>query len=139
MDTPQKVEIGKLTAGFEFPPVTFQLDNEGIKKYLNAVEDKQEIYEQLSTVPPMAIAALAMTAISTAMTLPAGTIHVSQNLDFITMSRPGEKLTSHARVNRNVERGKLHMLTIGINVLNRNQLVVLTGEIGFILPPTAKD
>lgn len=139
MGTHEKVDIENLTAGYEFPPAGFQLDSETMKKYLDAVEDKNDIYEQLHAVPPLAISALAMSAMFTAMTLPAGTIHVSQNLDFITLAKPGEKLTSYAKVNRNVERGKLHMLTIGIKVLNQNKTTVLTGETSFILPQAAKD
>ena len=66
--------------------------------------------------------------------MPPGAIHVSQDLQFLSLIGIDETLTSHARVNRKVERGKFHMLTIGIDVKNQKQITVLSGETSFILP-----
>ncbi len=134
----QKVEYEKLASGYEFAPASFRIDNERVKAFLDAVDDRNRIYEEYEIIPPMAVAALAMTAMSSGLTLPPGAIHVSQNLEFINAVGIGEKLTSHARVNRKVERGKFHMLTIGINVLNQRKETVLSGETGFILPLAAE-
>ncbi len=135
----QKIEYEKLTAGYEFVPASFRLDSERVMKYLNTVEDRNRIYEEHQIIPPMAMAALAMAAMSSGLTLPPGAIHVSQNLEFIDVVRIGEKLTSYTRVNRKMERGKFHMLTIGINVLNQQKATVLSGETSFILPLAATE
>jgi hypothetical protein len=135
--TESKIEYEKLSTGYEFPPAGFRLDGEKVAAYLNAVEDHNRIYEEQQVVPPMAITALAMAALSAAMVLPPGSIHVSQTLEFVRAVSIGEELTSHARVNRKVERGKFHMLNIGINVVNRQKTTVLSGETGFILPLAA--
>lgn len=132
--TQPKIEYEKLTVGYEFAPAEFQLDEERVTDYLWAVSDDTSIYEENGVVPPMAIAALAMAALSTGMVLPDGTIHVSQDLEFSELASIGEKLTSHARVNRKVERGKFHILNIGINVTNQENTKVITGETSFILP-----
>jgi acyl dehydratase len=137
-DTPLKIEYKDLAAGYEFPPAGFLLDGEKVKEYLAAVEDDIPIYGEQRVVPPMAVAALAMTALSAALVLPPGTIHVSQDLAFVTPARPGETLTSRARVERKVERGRFNMLTIGIKVTSEAGAVIMSGETGFILPPEGK-
>jgi len=82
----------------------------------------------------MAVAALAMMAMSEKFELLPGTVHVSQQLDFMNIVEIDDTLTSYCRVSRKVARGKFQMLTIGIKVLNQRQDNVLAGEIGFILP-----
>ena len=96
-------------------------------------------YEEQGIVPPMAIAALSMAAMSELITLPPGAIHVSQELQFLDTVSVDEDLTSQAKVNRKVERGNIRMLTIGINVLNQQKSTVLTGETSFILPSAATE
>ena len=130
----RKVTYEELTTGYEFPPATLSLDKKLVTDYLNAVEDGNAIYDENKVVPPMAVAARAMIAMASAMVLPAGTIHVSQEVSFTNLAKVGEILTSRARVSRRVERGKLHMLTISIEVVNRDATPVTTGETSFILP-----
>ena len=132
--TQQKTDYGELTTGYEFTPVVLRPDGETVAAYLSAIEGDKRIYEEDKLVPPMAVAALAMAAMSTGLSLPPGAIHVSQEFQFLSTVSINETLTSLARVNRRVERGKFHMLTVGINVLNQKQMTVLTGETSFILP-----
>jgi len=133
---PPAIEYEKLTPGYEFAPASFQMDSERVTAYLGAVGDQSSLYKEKNITPPMAMAALAMAALATGLTLPPATIHVSQSLEFKELVSIGEKLTSYARVNRKMERGKFHLLTIGINVLNQHKATVLCGETTFILPLT---
>lgn len=130
----EKIDLGKLITGFGFPPTTLKLDAGKISVYVKAIEDTTRIYEDNNVVPPMAVAALAMAAMGRQMELPPGSIHVSQEFEFADIVKLGEILTSYAMVKRNVARGKLHMLTIGINVVNQEKNTVVSGETGFILP-----
>ena len=82
----------------------------------------------------MAIAAYAMAVLSQGISLPPGTIHVSQELEFIDTVSVNDSLTSHARVGRKQSRGKFHLLAIDLNVFNQNQQAVLAGKTTFILP-----
>jgi acyl dehydratase len=132
----QEIAYEKLVSGYEFAPTSFCLDNEMVKTYLKAVGDQNAVYQGESIVPPMAIAALAMAAMSAGLALPSGAIHVSQTLEFMDIVKVGENLTSHAKVNRKIERGKFHMLTVGIDVLNQRKAKVISGETSFILPLT---
>ena len=132
--TQKKIDYKELAAGYEFEPAGFRLDDEAVSAYLEAVEGDKSIYEEKRMVPPMAIAALAMAAMAAGLSMPPGAVHVSQDLQFLSMVSIDEVLTSFAKVNRKVERGKFHMLTIGIKVLNQEQAAVISGETSFILP-----
>ncbi len=130
----QKIDYEKLTTGYEFEPSGFSIDNVAATKYLDAVDGSKGIYGKNNTVPPMAIAALAMTAMAEGLSMPPGAIHVSQDIQFLNPVIINENLTSYARVNRVVKRGKIHMLNIGVNVVNERNISVLAGETSFILP-----
>jgi acyl dehydratase len=130
----QKIDYEKLTTGYEFEPSGFSIDDVAATKYLDAVDGSKGIYEKNNTVPPMSIAALAMTAMAEGLSMPPGAIHVSQDIQFLNPVIINENLTSYARVNRVVKRGKIHMLNIGVNVVNERNISVLAGETSFILP-----
>ena len=130
----QKIDYNELTTGFEFAPVVFQPDDEMVTAYFNAIEGDKHIYDKDKIIPPMAVVAQAMAAMSAGISFPPGTIHVSQELRFLSTVGINELLTSCARVNRKITRGNFHMLTVGIDVLNQKQVTVLTGETSFFLP-----
>ena len=129
----EKIAYSQLTTGFEFAPSVFTLDAGTVSAYLRATEDKNKLYQN-RIVPPMAIVALAMAAMAERFILLPGTVHVSQQIEFVSAVEVGETLTSHAKVNRKIARGKFHMLNVGINVANSKTQPVITGEVGFILP-----
>lgn len=130
----RKLEYSELTAGYEFPPVTFALDADVTADYLDAVTDDSSLYRDGCLVPPMVVAARAMAALANGFSLPPGAIHVSQELEFKQTVAVGENLTSRSRVERKQDRGKFHMLTIGLTVVNGRQETVVTSKTSFILP-----
>ena len=102
--------------------------------YLKATGDTSDLYQNTGLIPPMAVAAQAMAALAESISLPPGTIHVSQELEFIGAVRIEDTLTSHARVLKHQQRGNLHLLSVELNVLNQKKEQVLTGRTGFVLP-----
>jgi len=134
MSEKKQLEFRELEAGYEFPPSQYQLDSMVVATYLKAVGDEDGLYQDEKLVPPLAIAAYAMTALSQNIRLPSGTIHVSQELEFKATVNVGENLTSQARVARKQSRGKLHLMDIDLSVSNQRKSVVLTGKTSFILP-----
>lgn len=124
----------QLEAGYEFPPGNYKLDAARVVLFLKAVEDSSRLYRNTGTVPPMAIAALAMTKLSETVSLPPGAVHVSQELNFVAAVSVGDSLTSYARLSRTQKRGKLHLLTVDFDVRNKDQKTVLTGRTSFIMP-----
>ena len=129
----EKIEYAQLQTGFEFTPSVFTLDEGAIAAYIKATEDDNQLYHE-KIVPPMAVVALAMAAMADRFLLLPGTVHVSQQLDFVNTAKVGDNITSYSRVNRKIVRGKFHMLNIGIKVVNSENQIIITGEVGFILP-----
>ena len=134
--TQQENDFNNLKAGYEFKPASFRIDATRVSAYLDAVEGDTSIYEKNGTVPPMAVAALSMAAMGKELTMPEGALHVSQEIEFLGTVRLDEQLTSRSKVNRVVNRGQLHMMTIGIDVTNEQGSPVLHGITSFILPRT---
>jgi len=134
MSGEQKIEFSQLEAGYQFPASSYQLDASTVATYLKAVEDNSRLYQDTKLVPPMAIAAYAMAALSQGISLPLGAIHVSQELEFIDTASVNKSLTSYAKVSRKQNRGKFHLLAIDLNVFDQNQKAVLAGKTTFILP-----
>ena len=134
MSEEQKVKYSQLEAGYEFPPRSYKLDASIVSTYLKAVEDTSRLYQDTKLVPPTAVAAYALVALSQGIYLPPGTIHVSQALEFIDTVSVNDSLSSYAKVSRKQSRGKFCLLAIDLNVFNQNQKAVLTGKTTFILP-----
>ena len=140
----------QLEAGYEFPPGNYKLDASKVALFLKAIGDTSRLYQDnrpalslpalsLSNVskrlvPPMAVAALAMAALSNTISLPPGSIHVSQELSFVKAISTDDDLTSYAKISRTQKRGGLHLITVDLNVRNQDQQTVLTGKTSFILP-----
>jgi acyl dehydratase len=130
----RKIAYQDLKAGQEFPAAAFQVDSATASDYLKAVEEDSVIYQNTGLVPPMAVAALALKALINAISMPPGTIHVSQEFEFMAAVSTQDTLTSRATVSRIQERGKLHLINVDISVLNQENQPVLAGKTGFILP-----
>jgi acyl dehydratase len=133
----QATEYHKLFVGFEFPPQSYKLDGSLVAEYLKATRETDELFQKEPLIPPMAVAAFAMNALSQAVVMPPGTIHVSQELDFLKMVRIGDTITCYSTVSRKVDRGGLRLMNTDINVVNQNQEKVLSGKVGFVLPQPA--
>jgi hypothetical protein len=134
MTEPAKMEYFQLSVGFEFPPQTYTLEAGLVGLYLEATLDSSELYSCEQLVPPMAVTAYAMTSLSKAVVLPSGTIHVSQELDFLKTVKIGDSITCCSKVSRKVDRGGLRLMNIDLTVSNQNAEIVLTGKVGFVLP-----
>jgi len=139
MSEKRKIEYSQLVTGHGFAPSSYKLDSSVIATYLRAVGDTSSPYQDTGLVPPMAIAAYAMAALSDAICLPPGTIHVSQEFDFLRTASKDDTFTSNATVSKNQSRGKFHLLIVDINVINQHQEAVLAGKTSFILPVSSED
>ena len=138
MPEKQKIEYSQLEAGFEFPPSSYRLDPTMVATYLRAVEEKSELYQDTNLVPPMAIAAHAMAALSEGICLPPGTIHVSQEFEFLNTANVEDTFTSYAKVGMKQSRGKFNMLVVNLDVTDQDMKKVLTGKTSFILPESSE-
>ena len=133
MSEKQKVDSSLLKVGHQFPSTNYLLDSSMVSDYLKAVGETSELYQSTNLVPPTAIAASAMSALSESIAFPPGSIHFHQELEFIDAVVVGETVTCQARVSNREDRGRLHMLTIEMNICGRDGRPVLTGKTGFVL------
>lgn len=134
MPEDNKVELEQLEEGYEFAPADYRLDSSMVTAYIEAVGEDAGFFHNTDTVPPMAIAALALTSLMETVPFPPGTIHVSQEFDFIDTASTKDALTRHARIITKRERGRLRMMTIGLSVYKHDEQPVLKGETSLILP-----
>jgi acyl dehydratase len=129
-----KAEYYQLFVGFEFPPQSYTLDSSTVALYLDATRESNDLFRKEGLVPPMAVTAFAMSSLAQNVTMPSGTIHVSQDLDFLKLVKVGDTITCYSTVSRKVDRGGLRLMNTDITVLNQNEEKVLTGRVGFVLP-----
>ena len=139
MSKQQKIEYSQLEPGFEFPPASYRLDSTTIATYIKAVEETSSLYQDTELVPPMAVAAFAMAALSERISLPGGTIHVSQELEFLDTVNVNDTITCRSKVSRKQVRGKMQILSVDLDVSAQNQKAVLAGRTSFILPEQDED
>jgi hypothetical protein len=84
----------QLPVGFEFPPTSYELTEAVIGKYLEAVGEETDFLTS-GIVPPLAIAACAMTALSQSFTVPPDLVILEINV----LNQAGEKvLTGRATI-----------------------------------------
>jgi hypothetical protein len=133
-----KAGYNQLNVGFEFPPQSYKLEASMISDYLQAVGETNPLYQDKGLVPPLAVTAFAMAALSEGLTMPSGTIHVSQELEFLAPVCMGDTITCLSKVSRKIDRGGLHIMATDISVTNQQQEKVLACKVGFVLPESAK-
>jgi len=129
-----KIEYGQLEAGYEFPQLDLILDKDRVAAYLKATGETPPFSRADGQVPPAAIAAWALVSLLEFVSLPAGTIHLSQEIQFFGSASAGDTMTCRATVSRKQERGKLKLLNIDIAVTNREGSRLLSSKSGFNLP-----
>jgi len=130
----KEIDYNQLQEGFKFPAVSHKLDASTVTTYLKAVDESSDIYRNSELVPPTAVAAMAFAALSQSTSFPAGTIHVSQKLEFKKEVNIQDTIVCNASVIRRRDRGPLHILTIVLSILNQHGKEVITGNTEFILP-----
>lgn len=128
------MQYSDLQVGYQFPPSAIVMDKGTVADYVQATEDGNAVYAEEGLVPPMALAARAMAALSEHIPLPPGAIHVSQEFDFLGTVTAGDSLVSRASVVKKVDRAGFHLLTIGLDVSDGQGRPVLSSRIGFMLP-----
>lgn len=138
MTQDNKTEFSQLSVGFEFPAKSYKFDSSVVSIYLKAVQESNEGYITGGLVPPMLVTAYAMAALNQSISMPEGTIHVTQELDFLEPVKTGDTITCSSKVSRRQDRGGMHIMATDIIVTNQRQVKVQTGRVGFILPDPAE-
>lgn len=122
----------ELPVGFEFPLIDYELSEPLVAKYLDSVEEAD--FPASEIVPPLAVAACAMTALSQSFTVPPGSIHASQEFEFLKPVPIGATVSCGGRIAQKLDRGRLSLVILEINALNQDGDKVLTGKATIAVP-----
>ena len=120
----------KLPLGYEFPPVSHELNSSVVSKYVEAVGGQDSLTAEF--VPPLAVAAYTIAAMSDSLILP-GVIHASQDLEFFKLVPIGTRIECHSKVAQKLDRGKMHLLAIEFNVFDQDREKVQSGKATLVL------
>jgi hypothetical protein len=80
MAVPTRTLLPDLPKGHRFSDISFQLTAQDIARYLDAVEDANDLYLERRLAPPLAVAARALGALLDFIELPAGALHAGQEV-----------------------------------------------------------
>jgi hypothetical protein len=125
------ISYEELIPGYKFPTATYELSASLVSKYLKAVDSPGDGF-----VPPLAITACAITAMTGSFSLPSGTmvIHASQELEFFKLVPIGATIECHIGVVQKITRGKMGMLILEFEVLDKVKEKVQSGRATIALP-----
>ena len=125
------VNYEELIPGYEFPPASYELSASLVSKYLQAVDGAGDGF-----VPPLAITACVIAAMSGSFSLPPGTIaiHASQELEFFKLVPIGTTIECHTRVAQKITRGKMSMLILELEIFDQGNEKVQSGKTTIALP-----
>jgi len=130
--------IEALEKGHQLSATSFVLDEEAVARYLEAVEDEAlprlAQAEGKAWVPPMAVAAQALRSLTEEMTLPAGAIHGSQELEFVRPVETGERITCRAWLSHRSLRGGWWVLAVEMEGADESAQPVLAGRLTVMVP-----
>jgi hypothetical protein len=125
------ISYEELIPGYEFPPATYELSASFVSKYLKAVDSEGDGF-----VPPLAITACAIAAMTGSFSIPSDTIaiHASQELEFFKLVPIGVTIECHTRVAQKIARGKMSMLILELEVFDKGKEKVQSGRATIALP-----
>lgn len=121
----------ELAPGYKFPSATYELNASFVSKYLRAVDGNGDGF-----VPPLAITACAIAAMTKSIPLPPGAIaiHASQELEFFKPVPIGATIDCHIGVAQKIARGKMSMLVLELEILDKDKEKVQSGRATIALP-----
>jgi hypothetical protein len=125
------ISYEELTSGYKFPPTTYELSASFVSKYLKAVDASGDGF-----VPPLAITACAIATMTKTIPLPTGkiAIHATQELEFLKPVPVGATIDCHIGVAQKIARGKMSMLVLDLEILDKDKEKVQSGRATIALP-----
>jgi len=128
------VDYANIEPGYVISSASYAFSPADVEAYLEATEDAGDLYRDTGTVPPMAVAALSMGAISDSIAFPDGAVHVSQQMEFWGAVMVGDSVVCTSKVLSRRKRGPFNMLALGIESKNKNGVIVYSGKTSVLLP-----
>jgi len=136
---PRIVTYDELKTGEVFPQVHYTITPRMVAAYLRAVGESSGLFaspEEIETgssdvpalVPPTAVAALAMKGLMSSVTLPPGSVHISQDLQFCKPALVNDSVVCRVSVSKKQERGGLRLVTFDVTVFSQEGASLIEGK-----------
>lgn len=130
------IDYSTLQPGQRLSHELLTLDADSIAAYVDAVSDSSRPASADGTplAPPMAIAALALSAVINALQIPGGTIHAGQELEFGKAMPVGATLACNATLAQNSMRRGWRFLVVNLTAADDGGNAVMSGKSTIMLP-----
>lgn len=130
------IDYSTLQPGQRLSHELLVLDADSIAAYVDAVSDSSRTAsaDGAPLAPPMAIAALALSAVIDALQIPGGTIHAGQELDFRKAMPVGATLACTATLAQNSMRLGWRFLVVNLTAADDDGNAVMSGKSTIMLP-----
>ena len=130
------IDYAQLQAGQRISRERLTLDAEAVGRYAEAVGDasKPVAKDGTALVNPMAVGALALSAVINALRIPGGTVHAGQELDFGRALPVGAEITCTATVAQNSVRREWRFLVVNLTAADDEGNEVMQGKSTIMLP-----
>ena len=113
---------------------SWQLTEERILQYLEAVGDSPELYLRHGLAPPLALSAYALGALLEKLNLPPGTIHSLQEMEAAGPVALGQEIIGRAVLERPRQRAGLQFTTVTYTLQDDGGATVQTGKTTVLTP-----
>lgn len=131
------VDYASLEPGQQISDRDYTLDDATVARYVRAVGDESGLYgagDGSNLAPPMAVAALGLRGVVEDLQIPGGTLHTSQELEFMSAVEVGAELRCQAAVLQNSVRRDRRFLVVGLSMDDGAGRRVLAGKSTLVLP-----
>lgn len=124
----------EFAAGSELEKVRYTLDRDLIAGYLSVVGSEPSLYQPGDMVPPTAMAALGMRTLLNGLGLPAGAVHVAQELNMHRTATWDQNVVCSARVAQTSQRKDGQFLVLEFEIADEDGSPILEGRTIVIAP-----
>ena len=123
-----------LPAGHVFAPISVSLSRQAVAAYCEATEDRGALYAEQGVVPPLAAAALCLGALLKEASLPPGSLHANEALDFARPVPVGAAIDCRTTLAKRSQRSGWVISVLESRLLVRDELAMTA--VATVLSPT---
>lgn len=117
-----------LYVGRRLKSFSYQVNSEKVKEYVNAIGEEWSYYHENQIAPPTMAAIYTLLANRTEGPLPPGSIHVSQEFEFLRPARFGDTLVTTATVTEKYLHKDRKYVVLTAETLNVQEEVVVKAK-----------
>ncbi len=131
------IDYSTLEPGQTVSSRSYVLDEETVADYTAAVDDNNPLRVDASgrsLAPPMALAALSLRGVVNDLSIPGGTLHAGQELEFLHPVPVGETVECRAVLSQNAVRGEWRFMVVHMEVEDGKGRKVMDGKGTIMLP-----